>query len=53
MVMGSDRDRIMSLKQAVTAPLLNARQQVWVSRVLKDDHYKGIPHVTVGVNVAR
>ena len=30
----------------VTAPLLNARQQVRVSRVLGDDHYKWMPLVT-------
>ena len=29
--------------------MLNARQQVWVSRVLWDDHYKRMPLVTVGV----
>ena len=33
----------------MTAPLSNARQLVWVSRVLGDDHYKRIPRVTVGV----
>ena len=43
------RDRPKSLKQVVTAPLLNARQQVWVSRVLGDGHYKRIPRVTEGV----
>ena len=32
-----------------TAPLPNARQLVWVSRVLGDDHYKRMPRVTVGV----
>ena len=37
------------LKQVVTAPLPNARQQVRVSRVLGDDHYKGLVHITVGV----
>ena len=42
-------DRPKSLKQVVTAPLLNARQQMWVSWVLGDDHYKGLAHVTVGV----
>ena len=43
-------DRPRSLKQVVTAPLLNARQQVRVSRVLGDDHYKRMPSV---VGVAR
>ena len=38
-----------SKKQLVTAPLLNARQQVWVSRVLGDDHYKRMSRVTVGL----
>ena len=33
----------------MTAPLPNARQQVRVSRVLGDDHYKRIPRVTVDV----
>ena len=32
-------NRPKSLKQGVTAPLRNARQQVWVSRVLGKDHY--------------
>ena len=35
------RDKPKSLKQVMTAPLPNARQQVWVSRILQDDHYKG------------
>ena len=43
------RDRPKSLKQVVTAPLPNAQHQVWVSRVLRDDHYKRIPRDTVGV----
>ena len=38
-----------SFKQVVTAPLPNARQQEWVSRVLGDDHYKGLARVTVDV----
>ena len=44
-----DRDRPKSIIQAVTAALPNARQQVWVSRVLGDDHYKRMPRVIVGV----
>ena len=36
-------------KEVVTAPLLNAQQEVRVSRVLGDDHYKRMPRVTVGV----
>ena len=43
------RNRPKSYRQVVTALLLNARQQVWVSRVLRDDHYKRMPRVTVGV----
>ena len=43
------RDRQKSLEQVVTAPLPNAQQQVWVSRVLGDDHYKGLACVTVDV----
>ena len=38
-----------SLKQVMTAPLPNARQEVWVSRVLRDDHYKPISRDTVGL----
>ena len=44
----SGRDR----PQVVTAPLPKGRQQVWVSRVLGDDHYEGLHdpvRVTVGV----
>ena len=37
------------VKQVGTAPLPNARQQMRVSRVLADDHYKRMPRVTVGV----
>ena len=44
-----DRDKFKSLKQVVTAPLLNARQYVCVSRVLGDDYYKRMPRVTVGL----
>ena len=36
------RDGPKSLKQVVTVPLPNTRQQVWVSRVLGDDRYKGL-----------
>ena len=43
------RDRPRSLKQVVTAPLPNAWQQVFVLRVLVDDYYKQMPHVTVGL----
>ena len=44
----SDRPKL--LKQVVTAPLLNARQQVWVPRILGDDHYRRIiPCHTVSV----
>ena len=45
------RDRSKLLKQVVTAQLPNAQQQMWVSRVLGDDHYTGLGRVTV--NVAR
>ena len=38
-----------SWKRVVTATLLNVRQQVWVSRVLGDDHFKRMALVTVGV----
>ena len=40
-------------KQVVISPLLKARQKVWVSWVLGDDHYKRIPLVTVGVTRKR
>ena len=36
-------------KQVVTAPLLNALQQLRVSRVLGDGHYKRMSCVAVGV----
>ena len=45
-------DRVLSLlgtDLSLTAPLLNARKQVWVSQVLGDDHYKGLARITVGV----
>ena len=45
----SSRDRPKSLKREVTAPLTNARGQVWVSLVLRDDHYKGLALFTVGM----
>ena len=35
------RDRPRSFKQVVTVQLPNARQQVRMSRVLRDYHYKG------------
>ena len=41
------RDRPKSIKQVVTDLSLNARQQVRVSRVLADDHYKRMPNVTL------
>ena len=41
------RDRPKSLKQVVTVPLTSARQQVRVSRVLGDNHYKRMPRMTV------
>lgn len=34
----------------MTVTLPNSRQQVWVSRVLEDDHYRHFSHVTVGVS---
>ena len=43
------RDKPKSVKQVVTAPLPNARQQVWVSWILEDGQFKGLAHVTVGV----
>ena len=43
------RDRPKYYKQVVTAPQLNARPWVLVSRVLGYDHYKRMPRVTVGV----
>ena len=43
------QNRPNSLKQVVMAPQPNARQQEWVLRVLRDDHYKRMPRVTVGV----
>ena len=35
--------------QVVTAPPLNPKQQVCVSRLLGDHYYKRMPRVTVGV----
>ena len=43
------RERPNSLKQVVTAPLLNAWQRVCVSRDLGNDHYKEVARITVGV----
>ena len=43
------RDKSKSLKQIATSSHPNARQQVWVSRVLGDDYYKGFARVTVVV----
>ena len=43
------RHRPKAWKQVVTVPLLNARQQVLVSLVLWDDHYKRKFCVTGGV----
>ena len=40
---------VLNVRQVVTAPLPNARQQVCVSRFLGDDHYKGLVRVTVDV----
>ena len=30
------------------APLPNARQEMWMSQILRDDHYKRMLHFTVG-----
>ena len=44
------RDRTESFKLVVTASLRpNARQQVWMLRVLGNDHYKRLARVIVGV----
>ena len=43
------RDEPKSLKQAMTAPLQNARQPALVSRVLVDDYYNPMPCVTICV----
>ena len=40
------RQTLVVRKHIVTPPLLKARQQVCV---LGDDHYKRMPHATVGV----
>ena len=45
-----NRDRPKSLKQVVTAPLLNVRQKVGVSRVLEDNNYERLYRVTVIVS---
>ena len=47
---GSNPERLRpkSLKQVVTAPLLNAQQQV-LSRVLGDDQFTWMSRVTVRV----
>ena len=45
----SSRDRPKSLKRVVTAPLPNARGQVRLSLVLRDDHYKGLALFTLGM----
>ena len=47
------REGPKSLKQVVTAPLPNAPQQICVSRVLGEDHFKGLVRVTVGVPCQR
>ena len=47
------RNRPKSLKQAVSTPMLSARQQVRVSWVLGDDHYKQMTRVTCIVGVER
>ena len=47
------RDRPKSLKQSMTAPMLNARQQMLVLRVLGVDHYKPVFRVTIGVTRSR
>ena len=49
------RNRPNSLKQVVSTPTPSARQQVRVSRVLGDDHYKRMTRVRVTciVDVAR
>ena len=49
LVLESQPDRPKSFKQEVTAPLLNARQQVWVSRFLGDDHNIQASRFKVGV----
>ena len=47
------RDRPMSFKQVVTDPLSSAQQQVRVSWVLGDGHFKRMTRVTVGVSRLR
>ena len=41
-------DRPKSFKQIIKATLPKARQHVWMSRVLGDDHYKRMPRVRRG-----
>ena len=43
------RDKPKPLKQVMTTQFPNARQYVRVSQVLRDDCYKGVVRVTVGV----
>ena len=47
------RDKPNSLKQVVTAPLANAREQVWESRIFGNEHYKCKPRVTISVACQR
>ena len=42
------RERSKSLKQVVTAPLLNGLLKVRVSLVIGDDKYIRLAHVTIG-----
>ena len=42
-------DSSKSLKQVATSPLLNAHQEVCMSRVLGEDHDKGLARVTEDV----
>ena len=43
------RDSTKSLIEAVMVPLLNTRHEACVSWDFGDDHYKRMPHITVGV----
>ena len=45
--LGRDIPKSLHVNKIVAIPLLNARQQVWVSRVLADDHYERMSRVTV------
>ena len=47
------RGRPKSKKQILAVSLVNARQKVWVSYVLVDDNFKGIPRVTSNVTRLR